>query len=156
MAIFQYQARAADNKVVSGLVEAQTEAEAAKLLHDKRLFVINLKQNRNQATLDIFRQYFQKVGFNDIVNFTRQLSTMVVAGLSLPETFTILRSQTTNTLFVTMLEDVEHQIVSGQTLADALSKYPQMFPTSYIALIRAGESSDWLTSWNHNGSFAVK
>jgi type IV pilus assembly protein PilC len=144
MAIFQYKARSTDNKVAYGLVEAPNEAVAAKLLHDKQLFVITLRQSRNQATLDILRQHFQKVGFGDIVNFTRQLATMVVAGLSIPEALSILRAQTTNKTFITMLENVEHQIVSGGTLADALSKYPQMFSNSYIALVRAGESSGTL------------
>ena len=144
MAVFQYKARGTDNKIVSGLVEAPNESTAAKLLHEKQLFVITLRQNANQLSPNAFMQRFQKVGFGDIVNFTRQLATMVVAGLSMPEALTILRAQTTNKLFATMLEDVEHQIVGGGSLADALSKYPTMFSTSYIALVRAGESSGTL------------
>ena len=141
MAVFQYNARGSDNKIVSGLVEAPSESIAAKLLHDKQLFVISLRQSVNQFSFGSLKKHFQKVGYNDIVNFTRQIATMTVAGLSLPESLTILRSQTTNKQFASMLEDVEHQIVSGGTLADALSKYPSMFSTSYIALVRAGESS---------------
>jgi len=141
MAVFQYKARGLDNNIVSGLVEAPSQSIAAKLLHEKQLFVISLRQSANQFSLGMLRERFQKVGFNDIVNFTRQTATMAVAGLSLPEALTILRTQTTNKQFASMLEDVEHQIVGGGTLADALSKYPSMFSTSYIALVRAGESS---------------
>ena len=144
MAVFQYKARAGDNKIISGLVEAPSESMAAKLLHDKQLFVISLKQSSKQFSFESLKQRFQRVSFNDIVSFTRQLATMIVAGLSIPEALTILRTQTSNKMFATMLEDVEHQIVGGGTLADALSKYPSMFSTSYIALVRAGESSGTL------------
>jgi type IV pilus assembly protein PilC len=69
---------------------------------------------------------------------------MVVAGLSLPEALTILRTQTTSPVFASVLADIEHQIISGGNLGDALAKYPKYFPPIYIALVRAGESSGQL------------
>ena len=68
---------------------------------------------------------------------------MIVAGLSLPDSLTILRTQTTNPAFARVL-DIEHQIVGGGNLADSLGKYPTYFPAIYVALIRAGESSGTL------------
>jgi type IV pilus assembly protein PilC len=144
MSLFHYKARGADGKILSGLVEAPTESVASKLLHDKQLFVINLQQSQGQFSLTRLMQRFRKVGFGDVVNFTRQLATMMTAGLSLPEALTILRSQTTNTVFIAMLQDIEHQIIGGGTLADALSKYPAVFSNTYVALVRAGESSGTL------------
>lgn len=144
MAVFQYKARANDGKIVSGLVEAPNETVAARLLHDKQLFVVGLTHSGNSFSFSTFTNRIQRVGFADIVNFTRQLATMIVAGLPLPEALTILRSQATNKLFISMLSDVERQIVGGGTLGDALSKYPAYFSTTYIALVRAGESSGTL------------
>jgi type IV pilus assembly protein PilC len=144
MSVFQYKARGNDGKIVSGLVEAPSESVAARLLHDKQLFVINLRQSSEKYNLASVFERFQRVSFTDIVNFTRQLATMVVAGLSLPEALTILRTQTTSKIFATMLQEVEHQIVSGGSLADSLAKYPAYFPATYIALVRAGESSGTL------------
>jgi len=144
MTVFHYKARGADNKILTGLVEAPNEVVAAKLLHEKQYFVISLGQSASSATVNNITQRFQKIGLTDIVNFTRQLSTMMVAGLSLPEALTILRAQTTNKIFAGMLNDVEHQIVGGGSLGDALAKYPDVFAVSYIALIRAGESSGTL------------
>ncbi len=141
MALFHYKARELEGKIVTGLVEAPNETTASRLLHEKQLFVIGLTQTNEQMSFAGLTDRFQRVGFNEIVNFTRQLATMMVAGLSLPEALTILRTQSTNKVFIAMLQDVEHQIVSGGTLADALSKYPAMFSTTYIALVRAGESS---------------
>lgn len=145
MAIFSYKARSVEGTVVSGLVEAVSQDAASKLLHVRQLFITSLVESRGDRGFGVsLGKFEQRVPFGDIVNFTRQLATMVVAGLSLPEALTILRSQMTNHLFVTMLTDIEHQIVSGGNLGDALSKYPKYFTPIYIALVRAGESSGQL------------
>jgi len=145
MAVFQYKAKKADGGIATGLVEAPSESVAARLLHDKQLFVIGLSQSSESSlSAKAFSKKLQRVSFGDIVNFTRQLATMIVAGLPIPEALTILRSQTNNKVFVSMLEDVERQIVGGGALADALAKYPAYFSSTYIALVRAGESSGTL------------
>lgn len=144
MAIFQYKARSTEGDMVTGLVDAPNEQVAIRLLHDKRLFVISVSPARDQLNLESIQQLFKRVTFNDIVNFTRQLSTMIVAGLSIPDALTILRAQTTNKVFSDVLVDIEHQIVSGGNLGDSLAKYPRYFPATFIALIRAGESSGTL------------
>ncbi len=141
MPIYTYSARDGEGKNVSGLVEAPNEQTAAKLLREKKLLVTSIKQQKQQVGLSTLLSRFQRVGFGDIVNFTRQLSTMVTAGLSLPESLTILRTQTTNPKFTDILLDVEHQIVGGSNLADALARHEQYFSPIYIALVRAGESS---------------
>lgn len=144
MAFFSYKARDPEGKTITGLVEAPSNTAATKLLRDKQLFVIKLIETRERFSLSAFLAKFKKVGFGDIVNFTRQLSTMIVAGLSLPDSLAILRTQTTNPAFARVLLDVEHQIVGGGNLADSLGKYPTYFPAIYVALVRAGESSGTL------------
>ncbi len=144
MPFFQYKARGGDGKTVTGLVEAPSQEVAIRLLHEKQLFVVGIHVSKEGISLAKIQEHFKRVTFNDIVNFTRQLATMVVAGLSLPESLTILRTQTTNEVFSDILLDMEHQIVSGGNLGDALAKYPRYFSTTYIALVRAGESSGTL------------
>ena len=144
MPVFQYKARGSDGNMATGLVDAPSQEVAIRLLHEKQLFVIGIQASHRGFSFAQIEQYFKRIKFNDIVNFTRQLATMIVAGLSLPEALTILRTQTTNPLFADILTDVEHQIVSGGNLANALAKYPQYFSTTYIALIRAGEASGTL------------
>ncbi len=144
MAIFQYKARSLQGQIVTGLVDAPSVSVAARLLHDKQLFVVSVAESKGQLNFASIEQRFKRVSFNDIVNFTRQMSTMVVAGLSIPDALTILRTQSTNQVFADVLVDIEHQIVSGGNLGDALSKYPRYFPGTYIALVRAGESSGTL------------
>jgi len=144
MPVFQYKARDSDGKLIAGLVDAPSQEAAIRLLHEKQMFVVGIQVSREQMSLAKFEQYFKRVTFSDIVNFTRQLSTMVTAGLSLPEALTILRTQTTNRVFSAVLVDIEHQIVSGGNLAGALAKYSQYFSATYIALVRAGEASGTL------------
>ena len=144
MAFFQYKARDIAGSSMSGLVEAPNAQVASRLLREKKLLVISLKETADRGSISGIMAKFKKVTFNDIVNFTRQLSTMVVAGLSLPESLTILRNQTTNPGFASVLADIEHQIVGGGNLADSLAKYPNYFSPIYIALVRAGESSGLL------------
>jgi len=143
MAYFSYKARDPNGKIVTGFVEAPAQEAATRLLHDKQLFVVGLTESRSREKTPISVK-MRRVGFGEIVNFTRQLSTMVVAGLSIPESLSILRAQTTNETFVSVMMEIEHQIVSGGNLGDALSKYPQYFPPIYVALVRAGESSGQL------------
>lgn len=144
MPVFQYKARTADGKNVTGLVEAPSREVAARLLHEKQLFIVSIGLAQTAFSLESITQQFKRVSFNDISNFTRQLSTMVVAGLSLPEALTILHNQATNKAFADVLRDIERQIVGGGNLGDALAKYPRYFPGTYIALVRAGEASGTL------------
>lgn len=145
MPFYTYKAREQSGKIATGLVEAPNSSGATKLLHDKQLFIISVAQSKaNTSSGGRAESFFQRVPFNEIVNFTRQLATMIVAGLSLPEALSILKSQSTNATFQTVLTDIEHQIVSGGNLGDSLSKYPQYFSPIYIALVRAGESSGQL------------
>ncbi len=140
MAFFSYKAREKTGKTVTGLVESPSKIAAARLLHDKQLFVVSINESRGKFDpANVVR--FQRVPFGEIVNFTRQIATMVVAGLSLPEALAILRAQTTNQVFASAIMDIEHSIVSGGNFGDALARYPQYFTPIYIALVRAGESS---------------
>lgn len=144
MAFFTYKARDEQGRNVSGLVEAPSTTAAARILRDRKLFVIELTSGKDRSPIPSILSRFKRVSFSDIVNMTQQLSTMVIAGLSLPESLAILRNQTTNTVLAAMLDDIGAQIIAGGNLADALSKYPGHFSPIYIALVRAGEKSGTL------------
>jgi len=144
MAFFAYKARDENGQSVSGLVESPSERAAARLLREKKLFIIRLTAVRDRSGLSGVLTLFRRVKFGEIVNFTQQLSTMIIAGLSLPDSLSILRSQTNNPLLARMLDDVSAQIIAGVNLADALARYPKYFSPIYVALVRAGEASGTL------------
>jgi len=143
MAFYKYKAFTSDGKAANGFVEATSQDQAVKLLKDKQLFVVSLTQTQEKALSSALTK-MQKIGFSDIVNFTRQLSTMVMSGLSIPDSLNILKAQTPNPMLVTLIGDIERSIVGGGNLGDALAKYPQYFSNIYISLIRAGEASGQL------------
>jgi type IV pilus assembly protein PilC len=144
MPFYTYKARNNERKVLTGLADAPTEEAAIRLLHEKHLFVLDIKESRKGAGSDALLSGFKHVTFSDIVNFTRQLATMTVAGLSISESLNILRSQMSETPFGVVLTEIEHHIVGGGNLADALARFPQYFPPIYTSLVRAGESSGHL------------
>lgn len=144
MPLFTYKATDSMGKAVTGTVDSPSEDAAAKLLRQKQFFVTSLTKKGESLLSLSFLSKVKKVGAGDVANFTQQLATMIVAGLNLPDSLTILKSQTTNKQFATIIADVEHQITGGGNLADSLGKYPNVFPPIYIALIRAGESSGTL------------
>ena len=143
MPIYNYSARDDRGNKIKGMVEADNEKEAVTLIRDRSLFLIGLSKKENKLSF-LSPAKLSKISFNDIVNFTRQLSTMMTAGLQIQEALDLLRVQSTNPAFTDMLVKISRDIQSGGNLTTTLEKYPQHFSTTYIALIRAGESSGTL------------
>lgn len=140
MPFFNYTARDAAGKIVKGSVEANDQKQAVSLIRERKLFITNVEQVQNHQQWSL-AMLVKRVSFNEIVNFTRQLSAMVEAGLQLPQAVSILRTQTENPTFNRVLNEIMNDIRGGGSLADALSKHPNLFNKSYISLIKAGETS---------------
>jgi len=139
VAFYTYNGRDKEGKAVNGAVESPSLDSAVKLLRAKEIFVVSLKESKTQSGVADILARFKKVGYADVVNFTRQLATMIVAGLSLPDALRILRAQTTNPIFARLITDLEVHITGGGNLGDSLAKYPDVFSPIYVALVRAGE-----------------
>lgn len=141
MAYYSYKAKDINGVATKGLVEAPSEQVAARLIRDKRLFITSLSEKSEAFSLNNLMDRFKKISLSDTVNFTRQMATLSVAGLSVPESLNIIKSQSTNKSLLEMYQDLEHHIVSGGNLATALGRHPKVFSPVYIALVRAGEAS---------------
>ncbi len=134
---FRFKARAEGGELRKGVVEAQSEQSAVAVLRDQKLIIIELHE------LGVSRSFFslgQKVKFDDVVNFTRQLSTMIGAGLPLTDALAILQVQVPPALQI-KVADVLRSIEGGSTFADALSHHTETFSRVYISLVRAGEAA---------------
>lgn len=134
---FRFKARAEDGAIRKGVVEAQSEQTAVQVLRDQKLIIIELHELSVSKSLFSFGQ---KVKFDDVVNFTRQLSTMIGAGLPLTDALSILQVQVPPAL-QSKVADVLRSIEGGSTFADALVHHPETFSRVYIALVRAGEAA---------------
>jgi type IV pilus assembly protein PilC len=134
---YLFKAKDKNGALVTGEVEGSSIEVAAKLVKDKGLFVISIKPVR-ESILSFITRFKERITTQDIATFTRQLSTMVNAGLPITEALLILRSQAKGSMqkvVAQILGDVE----GGQSLSSALAKHPQIFSPTYIALAKAGE-----------------
>ena len=134
---FNYKAKDKASRIVKGEVEAIDISAAAKLIRSKGLFVIYLK-SKMDSPLSFIKKRKDKVSSADIATFTRQLSTMINAGLPITEALLILRSQSKKTMqavVAQLLADVE----AGESFSSALGKHPQIFGKTYVALVKSGE-----------------
>ncbi len=140
MPTFLYKAKDSQGKEIKGTVEAQERKQALTILKEKGYYPYFLQERSEGFLISLYKQLFKRISLAQIATFTRQLSTMINAGLPLTEALTILKSQDENQLTIAVaaiLRDVE----GGSTLADALAKHPKIFSPVYVALVRAGESA---------------
>ncbi|MEP7167376.1 MAG: type II secretion system F family protein [Candidatus Woesebacteria bacterium] len=138
MNVYSYKARTQKNENIFGKVEAQSPKDASSILRERGLFVISITQYKESQLLSMFK--FSRVSQTDVVNFTRQLSTMITAGLPLTESLGILNAQSKPNM-QQIIETVRRDVEGGSTLSKALEKHKPPFSAVYIALIKAGESA---------------
>jgi type IV pilus assembly protein PilC len=138
---FSYIAKTPDNTSITGIVEALTVKEALQMLRKKNLFIIDIEEKKQHIFEQFLSSRTKRVKFNDIVTFTRQFSTMITAGLMIPDALIILEQQTTNTALQVMLHDISQHVTTGSSLTEAFLRHKQAFSPIYISLIRAGELS---------------
>lgn len=140
MAEFKYRAKDLKGADHVGSIQSYDLHSAAAILRKKGLIVISLDV-KNTSGNRLLDRFLNRVSFTDLVIITRQLATMISSGLVLSEATDILEEQQTNKTLKKVLADISQDVKGGLTLAQALSKYPNVFPRLYINLVKAGESS---------------
>ena len=139
MANFTYKAKDIQGGLHEGDLESSDEHGALTLLRKKGLIVISVKL-KGPSKLNILNKLLYRVGFGELVTMTRQLATMVSAGLVLSEAMDILQEQQDNKKFKEILTDISRDLKGGLTLSGAMSRH-NIFSPLYINLIKAGETS---------------
>jgi type IV pilus assembly protein PilC len=134
---FNYKAKDKDGRLVTGEVEAASVNEAARLVKGKGLYVISISP-KIDSPFAIIRRLRERITSSDVSTFTRQLSTMINAGLPITEALLILRSQSKGSMqkiVAQILADVE----AGDSFSESLSRHTKIFSPTYIALVKSGE-----------------
>lgn len=140
MLTYQYSARNPQTgEIVKSTVQADSSAAAAKLLSQQGLVATKITVEGQGFSFGKGR-----VKAKDRVLFSRQLSTLINAGLPLIQALRSVTSQTTNNSLKTILTQVISDVEGGSALAKSMTKYPRVFNQVYISLITAGESSGTL------------
>ncbi|QQG43932.1 MAG: type II secretion system F family protein [Candidatus Roizmanbacteria bacterium] len=140
--LFSYKALRG-NKIVQGKIEAESQRDALALIKNNGMFPIKI--NNPDSSFSALTSIFNRVSFNDIVDLTRQLAIMLNAGLTLIDSFDILKKQTANPAMLKIIEDVDKEIKGGKSFSLALKKHPKYFPNLYISLVKSGEASGKLS-----------
>ena len=139
MPIFSFTAKDALGVAKAGSVEALNKDNALNLLKSQNLIVVSIQEK--QASLWERLKLLGGVSEDEVTNFTREFSTMISSGLAINKALVICTNQFENQIFKNILQEVTKDIDSGTSLSGALSKFPAVFDTSYISLVKAGESS---------------
>jgi type IV pilus assembly protein PilC len=143
MQTYVYTARdRASGKKVKAEIEADSENGAAKLLQERGINPIEITdKSGKKSPLDVI---LKRIPTKDKVIFSRQLSTLINAGLPIIQSLQTVADQTTNKKLKEVIGKVIADIEAGSALADALAKYPKVFNKVYVSLIAAGETSGTL------------
>lgn len=144
---WEYSGRDAAGKAVKGRVEAQTEAAVVSKLRTIGVAPLTIREVGGGTGLnyEINLTVLEKsVGLKDLAVMSRQMATMVGAGLSLLQTLNILAEQTSNKKLAGVLAAVRNDVETGVSLSDAVYRHQEVFPPLMISLIRAGETGGFL------------
>jgi len=139
MPFYTYKAKNEHGETVKGKVEARDTRQASHILRSRQLIVISMTK-QGESLLATINKQMMGINQDDIVGFTRQLSTMVTAGLSLTEALHILNQQSKPAM-ATLLDALLRDVEGGSTFAKALEAHPKQFPRIYVQLVRAGETA---------------
>ena len=137
---YNYEARdSASNKIVKSVVQADSENAAAKLLTAQGF--VPLKIELQDDKTNFFARFSGRITTKDKVVFTRQLATLIGAGLPLAQSLRTVQEQTTNKRMQEIVQEIISDVEGGKSLSDSFAKHPEAFNKVYVALISAGETS---------------
>ncbi len=139
---FSYLGVDTSGKRKKGLIEANNQQEVLDYMRSNNLVPLEIKPAKESVVHSL--PFFKKITNNDIVLFTRQLSSMVLTGLTLVESLNVLKQQAANPAMKEVITDLIANISEGETFSKALQNYPHIFSPTYIALIKAAEAGGLL------------
>ena len=138
MPIYKWEGKTAKGALKKGEMEAPSEA--ALRIHLRQQNIIPTKISSKRKDINISLPFFkQKVQQRSVAIFTRQLATMIDAGLPLVQSLEVLSSQQDNKLFKNIIREIREDVEGGSTFAGALKKHPATFNDLYTNLVVAGE-----------------
>ena len=142
MPTFKYSARDVRGTAVNGNIEAPSQNEAIALLRSRNFNAINVAA---PGILEGITAYFKDMGVRarteDLVIFTRQISTMISAGIPLLDALVIMTEQIQHAPFKAVITKISDRVRGGGDFSEALGQYPRIFSRIYVNMVRAGEAS---------------
>jgi len=141
MSAYAYVAReTATGREIRSSIEAATEQAAIAALLNRNLLVVSIQEKIGKKG----RTSGGKVALADLVVFTRQLATMIDAGLAMVQSLQALAEQTTNKVMRDVIRDICTRVEGGDSFSEALQKHPKAFSRLYVCMVAAGEKGGLL------------
>ncbi len=145
MPVFEYKARDRSGKVITASVEAASQRDVAVMLRDKGYFISEIKAPKGGMNADIKLPKWLDFGsvatIRDVTIFSRQFATVINAGLPVVQSLAILQRQSPKQGLKDAIKRIREDVETGQPLSGALAKFPRLFNSLYVYLVRAGEVS---------------
>ncbi len=140
---FNYEARdQATNKVIKSTIQADSETAAARLLIKQGFSPLSVKEQIGDGSF--ISRFTGRISTKDRVVFTRQLATLIGAGLPLSQSLNTVMEQTQNKQLQSVVQEISASVEGGRSLSDSFAKHPKVFNNVFLALISAGELSGTL------------
>lgn len=137
--VYEWKGKNPRGRKVKGEMEAETLEQVRQSLQRRKITPVKIKKKPKDLFENI--KFLQpKVKETDIIIFARQFSTMIDAGLPLLQCLEILQSQQENPTFKKHLKTIKNSVESGETFADSLKKFPDLFNELFVNMIAAGEA----------------
>ena len=137
MALYTYRALDKQGEIVQDKLEGAGEMAVAHELRQQGLLVIDVKE-QSVGQKDILEP-FKRIKLGDLVVFSRQLATMINAGLAIVRALYVLYEQTENPKLKDVVVAVRKDVEAGSSLSEALEKHPEVFSRLYVEMVKAGE-----------------
>ncbi|MFM7142738.1 MAG: type II secretion system F family protein, partial [Alphaproteobacteria bacterium] len=139
MAVFAYRGLTPDGRNVRGVVDADSARGARARLRRDGIFPTSIDEERRREAPT--RQGGGRVRPADLALVSRQLGTLVGAGMPVVEAIGAVAEQTERPAMARVLSHVRDAVTQGQSLADSMAAHPAVFPTLYVGMVRAGEAA---------------
>jgi len=137
--LFSYKAKNLNGKIKSGKLEAKNKNELKRKLGNLGMAVIFSKEEKDKKSKLEISKILKRVSVVDKMLFARHLGVMLKAGLPFSRSIAVLAEQTSNAYFIEILQSIQEDIQKGNSLADSLAKYPNVFNSLFVSMIRVGE-----------------
>lgn len=146
MPVYEYSALNAEGRKRKGIVDAGSIAAARQKLREMAVFPVEIAETADRKREETAARggaihLFRKVGLQELAVMTRQLATLLGAGLPLVPSLTALVAQIRHPVLKTTLARIKDEVNEGNSLTQSISHFPEVFPPFYVNMVRAGEAS---------------
>jgi len=141
---FKYVAKDTQGRTVTGDMESSDRNGVVDALRKKDFIIISVSEAKSRMGFSLASLTKKKVKLDDLVVFSRQLATMVDAGIPLVGALDILGAQMDNKTLGDVVMNVRHDVETGSSLSDAMAKHKTVFSSLFVNMVKAGESSGML------------